>query len=119
MRTRNLRSNAEEAWYPIELPISYEGAKESTLQGDGRTLAISRGGVRFACDRTLLVGQTVRLSIQWPARLYDGASLSLWVMGSVQLSASCEVEVVILRHEFRTRRADGSKPEIMLVRRAG
>ncbi len=102
-------------WFAIELPITYEGAEGRLLQGNGRTLAMSSGAVQFACDRNLTVGQVVQLSIQWPARLSDGTSLSLWATGTIRRSANCEVEVAIRRHEFRTRRASGARPSIMLV----
>lgn len=100
-------------WFAIELPISYEGPKGSMLQGNGLTLAMSSGAIQFACDRNLPVGHVFRLWIQWPATLSDGASLSLWAMGTIQRSGCGEVEVAVKRHEFRTRCAGGSKPSIM------
>jgi len=117
MRNGNSLSKAVK-WFAIELPISYEGAEGSLLQGNGRTLAMSSGAIQFACDRNLPVGHIVRLWIQWPATLCDGTSLSLWATGTIQRSASCEAEVAIMRHEFRTRRAGGSTPSILLVARS-
>jgi hypothetical protein len=113
MRNGNSSSKAVKLWYPIKLPLSYEGEKGSSLQGDGRTLAISSAAVRFACDRSFLVGEVVRLSIQWPARLSDGASLSLWATGKIRRSGRCELEVAIERHEFRTRREGASMSSIV------
>jgi len=104
-------------WFAIELPLSYEGAEDSLLQGNGQTLGMSSGAIQFACDRNLPVGQAVRLWIQWPATLSDGTSLNFWATGTIQRSASCEVEVALRRHEFRTRRAGGSTPAITLVGR--
>lgn len=115
MRNGNRPSRAVGVSYPIELPITYETVEGSLLQGAGRTLAISSGAVQFACDRNLPVGQVVRLSIQWPAKLCDGTGLSLWATGTIQRSASCEVNVAIVRHEFRTRRAGGSKPAVVCI----
>ena len=119
MRNGNSSSKAVTFWYPLNLPISYEAAKGSSLQGDGRTLAISSGAVRFVCDRNLLVGQLFRLSIQWPARLSDGTSLSLWATGKVQRCVRSEVEVDIVRHGFRTRGRDGSTVSTLLDAMAG
>jgi hypothetical protein len=101
-------------WYAMKLPISYEGTKQGSLQGNGRTLAISSGAIRFACDRDLPVGMVIRLAIQWPAKLGDGTSLSLSAIGKIQRSALCEVEVAIVRYEFRTRRGKPAKALIMI-----
>jgi hypothetical protein len=114
MRNGNSSSKAVK-WFAIELSIFYEGAEGSLLQGNGRTLAMRSGAIQFACDRNLPVGHIVRLWIPWPATLCDGTSLSLWATGTIQRSASCEVEVAIRRHEYRTRRAGGATPSIMLV----
>ena len=112
MRNGNSSSKAVR-WFAIELPISYEGPEGSLLQGNGLTLAMSSGAIQFACDRNLPVGHVFRLWIQWPATLCDGTGLSLWATGTIQRSECCEVEVAVKRHEFRTRRAGGSKPSIM------
>ena len=114
MRNGNLSSQPAR-WFAIELPICYEGAKGSLLQGNGRTLEMSSGAIRFACDRNLPVGHVVRLWIQWPAKLFDGTSLSLWATGTIQRSAGSEAEVAIGRHQFRTRRDDGSMSSILSV----
>ena len=116
MGNGNLSSKAVQ-WFAIKLPISYEGPEGSLLQGNGRTLAMSSVAIQFACDRHLPVGQIFRLRIQWPATLCDGTSLSLWATGRIRRSTSCEVEVAIMRYEFRTRRAGGTTPEVMCVRR--
>jgi hypothetical protein len=107
MRKRNLSSGAATPWYPVKLPISYEISAPDTHHGSGWTLAISSGAVRFACDRDLPVGLAIRMAIKWPAKLGDGTSLSLSAIGKIQRSAVCEVEVVMIRHEFRTRCAEG------------
>ena len=114
MRKRNLSPGHATPWYPIQLPISYEGANRGSLQGEGRTLAISSGAIRFACDRDLPVGLLIRVAIPWPAKLGDGTSLSLSAMGPIQRSVECEVEVGIVRHEFRTRRVDRTNALIMI-----
>ena len=118
MRNGNSSFKVVKVWYPIELPVCYEGPEGSLLQGNGMTTAMSSGVIQFACDRNLPVGHVFQLWIQWPAKLFDGTSLSFWATGTIQRSARCEVEVAVKRHEFRTRRAGASKPEIMLVRRA-
>jgi len=114
IRIRNSSSKAVK-WLAIEPPISYEGAEGSLLRGNGGTLAMSSSAIQFARDRNLPVGHGVHLCIQWPAALCDGTGLSLWATGTIRRSASCEVEVAIMRHEFRTRRSGGSTPSILLV----
>lgn len=118
MRNGNSSFKAVKLWYPIELPICYEGPEGSLLQGNGTTMAMSSAVIQFACDRNLPVGHVFQLWLQWPAKLFDGTSLSFWATGTIQRSACCEVEVAVRRHEFRTRRAGASKPEIMQVRQA-
>jgi hypothetical protein len=118
MRNGNSSSKAARFWYPIDLPLSYEGVENGSLSGNGRTLAIRSGAVRFECDRKLYVGQVLRLSIRWPVLLDDGTNLSLWAKGRVQRSTGWEVEVAIGRHEFRTRRDDAVKPMVILKAQA-
>ena len=116
MRNGNSSSKAVQ-WFAIKLPISYEGPEGSLLQGNGVTLALSSAAIQFVCDRNLPLGHVFRVWIQWPATLRDGTSLSLCATGTIHRSERCEVEFAVRRHEFRTRRAGGSKPEIVLVRR--
>jgi len=95
-------------WYPVELPISYQGLERGSVQGIGRTVEMSSNAIRFGCDRNLPVGLTVRLSIQWPAKLGDGTSLSLSAIGKIERAGFCEAEAVLIRYEFRTRGAESA-----------
>jgi len=108
-RSMSNRINSREGtqgptWYSIELPMRYEGPKNSFVQGSGRTLAMNSRMVRFTSDQDLQVGLKVWLKITWPVQLPDGACLSLAVLGKIERSAYREVEVAFFRHEFRTRR---------------
>ena len=114
MGKRSLSLEAPRHWYPLELPITYEGPDRYVLRGDGRTFAISSGGVRFACGQELPVGLPVRLAIEWPAKLADGANLYLSASGKIQSSKMCEIEIAIIHHEFRIRRREGDKPLILM-----
>ena len=96
-------------WYPIELPIRYEGPAAGSVKGCGRTLAINTRKVRFASDQDLPVGLDVLLRISWPAQRPDGTGLSLSIFGRIERSESHEVEVTVSRHEFRTRRSEPSE----------
>jgi hypothetical protein len=93
----------KEAWYPIELPLSYECLTDSSVKGLGLTFAINSSVVRFVSDQDLGVGLLVRLVISWPARLADGISLSLSLSVRIKQSDSRQVEIAVFQPEFRTR----------------
>jgi hypothetical protein len=89
--------------YPIALPIRYESQADGGVSGFGHTLAITTKTVTFASDQDLRVGLKVRLAILWPAKLQDGASLNLSMVGTIARCARGEIDVAVSRHEFRTR----------------
>src|SRR5690349_18855349 len=103
MRLKRSPSGAaiEPFWYPIELPMHYTGGAGDSIQGCGKTVEISSGSVRFAGDRDLHVGFTVRLAISWPVSLPDGTTLSLSIIGRIEEAARRQFRAAILRHEFR------------------
>ena len=92
------------AEYPIELPVQFETCGRSRLSGVGRTLAVSRQVIRFACDRALPTDEKIRLVLAWPVMLPDGAGLNLWIVGKVTRSVLGEVQIQVVSYEFRTRR---------------
>jgi hypothetical protein len=89
--------------YPIALPVRYESQADGGLTGFGRTLEIATKMVTFASDQDLRVGLKVRLAIHWPAKLQDGTSLNLSMVGKIERCARGEIDVAVSRHEFRTR----------------
>jgi hypothetical protein len=80
-----------------------EGQGKGVLEGVGRSVNISTGGVLFDSAAELPVGSTVEVSIAWPARLNDTVSLKLWLAGQIVRSQGTRTAVRITRHEFRTR----------------
>jgi hypothetical protein len=105
--------------YPIALPIRYESQAAGGVSGFGRTLAITTKTVTFASDQNLRVGLNVRLAILWPAKLQDGASLNLSMVGTIERCARGEVDVAVSQHEFRTRggaRSQSNGPEFTCIR---
>ncbi len=105
--------------YPIALPIRYESRAHGGVSGFGRTLAITTKTVTFASDLDLRVGLKVRLAILWPAKLQDGASLNLSMVGTIERCARGEVDVAVSQHEFRTRGGDPPQtkwPEVTCIR---
>ena len=95
--------------YPIALPIQYESQADGGVSGFGRTLAITTKTVTFASDQDLRVGLKIRLAILWPAKLQDGTSLNLSMVGRIERCLRGEIDVAVSRHEFRTR--GGGKPQ--------
>ncbi len=105
--------------YPIALPIRYESQADGGVSGFGRTLAITTKTVTFASDQDLSVGLRLRLAILWPAKLQDGASLNLSMVGTIERCALGEVDVAVSQHEFRTRgggRPQSKWPEVSYTR---
>ncbi len=103
------------ARYPIALPIRYESQSDGGVSGFGRTLAITTKTVTFASDQDLSVGLNLRLAILWPAKLQDGGSLNLSMVGTIERCAQGEVDVAVSQHEFRTGgggRAQSKAPEV-------
>jgi hypothetical protein len=88
--------------YPVALPIQYESQADGGMSGFGHTLAITTKTVTFASDQYLRVGIKVRLSILWPAKLQDGTSLNLSMVGRIERCARGEIDVAVSQHEFRT-----------------
>ena len=104
-------------FYPIALPVTYEGRETEEVSGCGQTLAMSSTRIRFQSDRHLSAGLALRLVMTWPARLPDGTGLNLWMTAKVLRSSSTEVEAQILKHEFRTRRMSQKAPAAAPLRR--
>jgi len=81
--------------------LSYPG---SLATGSGTTIDISSSGVSFTADKSLAVGQRLRVGIDWPAQLHGGVQLQLVVDGIVVRTADSVTALYIERQEFRTRR---------------
>jgi len=107
-RLPTMRMFERSTWYPIELPLQYRSLDCGVMEGSGRTLAINSRLVRFSSDQELRVGLNLGLLISWPAKLEDGTGLSLWVLGRIERSESQQVEIVVCRHQFRTRCGEAS-----------
>jgi len=92
--------------FPLSLDVRYtmlsdRGPFEA---GSGTTCDMSSSGLSFTADKPLLVGQTLRVSIDWPALLDGCVRLQLVVHGVVVRAGGAVTALQIDRHEFRTRR---------------
>lgn len=91
--------------YGLKLGLRWKVIRRRRLadSGEGFTLDLSRGGVRFYAGRDLPPGAKVVLSITWPVLLHDVAPMLLAIDGKVIRSADGWVVIRSLQHEFRTQ----------------
>lgn len=91
--------------YPIYVDLEYKllDGKQVLKTGTGRTLNLSSSGILFECGDALPVGTTIRMSLNWPAKLNDRVGLTLCVNGRTIRSSGKYTAVEIFSHEFRTR----------------
>ncbi len=87
----------------VELEYKLLDGKKVLKTGVGRTLNLSSSGILFESQEALPTGTSIRLAIEWPARLDNRVGLTLCVMGRTVRSAGTCTAVEILSHEFRTR----------------
>ena len=90
--------------YPILLDLRWKliHRKRVLDTGEGRTLDLSSGGVRFESGRTLPEGFDVELAIFWPVLLHNVAPMQLVVSGRIVRSESGQIAIRMVQHEFRT-----------------
>jgi|ERR1035438_2633476 hypothetical protein len=80
-------------------------ARSHSLEGYGRTIDMSSGGVRFTTEGELPRGRLIELSVSWPARLDGVCPLQFVAAGRVIRSDAVSAVVRIERYEFKTRKA--------------
>jgi hypothetical protein len=85
--------------FPVTLPLCYRLGSLDTQPG--RTLDISRSGVRFTTMKPLAEGANIELSVSWPAPFHGTAPATLMLFGIVVRSAWDETAAKIKRAEFR------------------
>jgi hypothetical protein len=91
--------------YPIAADVEFSAlsADGVALQGLGRTVNLSAGGVLFESDQVLDAGMRIELVIAWPVRLNDALNLNLRVSGRVARSNGNAHAMRIREHEFCLR----------------
>jgi len=92
--------------FPLTLEVSFAASERRALVeiGSGCTIDVSSSGLSFTADRSLLPGQKLEVSIDWPVLLDEGIRLQLIVSGVVVRTNGAVTALKIHRHEFRTRR---------------
>lgn len=77
------------------------------INGIGKTLNVSSGGILFTTEEKLPLGRTVELAVNWPARLGGTCPLKFVAIGRVVRSEPDKAVVRIERYEFKTRGTAG------------
>lgn len=91
--------------YPVRLVLSYTAlhVDQVVQRGWGETIEIGSGRLRVKLTEALSPAATgVVLSIAWPVKLADGASLQLVVRATPSWDPAGRMEFTIDKHEFRT-----------------
>ena len=91
--------------YPIELELRYKvvARNRTPLEGEGRTMNMSSGGVLFGGAHSLPAGASIELSINWPVLLQNTRPLTLLIIGRVVRSEDNRIAVKMNKYEFLTR----------------
>jgi PilZ domain len=90
--------------YDIALDLRWKLVRRRKVleSGNGRTVDLSSGGVRFDSGRLLPIGATVELSIAWPALLHNVSPMQLVITGRIIRSTNTHTAIHMVQHEFRT-----------------
>jgi hypothetical protein len=103
-RAQTSRKRLHGRSYPLQLVFSYLALKDGQViqRGWGETIEIGSTRVRVAPIEALSLATTgIVMSIAWPAKFEDGASLQLVVQATPCGDDLGLGEFVILKHEFR------------------
>ena len=89
--------------FPVKLEVRYTTSGDAPVKmGTGHTIDLSRSGLRFRADRVLLVGQRIRVYIDWPIP-FGTIKLQHILSGVVVRTNGTEAAIQIQRHDMRTR----------------
>jgi hypothetical protein len=96
--------------WPIVREVRYTvlGGRHAKKQfGLGKTLNMSGSGVLFTTESTLVQGESIELSVNWPALLNGVLPLKLVAHGPVVRTEDKQAAITIERYEFKTRGSAG------------
>jgi hypothetical protein len=90
--------------YPLLLDLRWKLVHRKRVldTGEGSTIDLSSGGVRFESGRSLPEGFDVELAIFWPVLLHNVAPMQLVVQGRIVRSQGGQIAIRMVQHEFRT-----------------
>jgi len=88
--------------FPLARKVRYEFVQSNQSQcGQGEILNISSSGVLLQAEHELQPGTKLRLSISWPIKLNETASIKLVAEGKIVWAKEKKVAVRLTSHEFR------------------
>jgi hypothetical protein len=87
--------------YDISLNLRWEivHRRKVIASGTGRTLDLSRGGIRFNAGQRLPVDLAIELTIAWPTP-HDLRKMQLVVSGRIIRTSGTEVAIRMSQHQF-------------------
>jgi CheY-like chemotaxis protein len=91
--------------FTCRLTVSYQTLKPPFLSGQGTSKNISSKGLVFTSNEEFQPGQSLQVSLDWPARLENQVRLRLIAAGRIVRSVNGQTAMTIDKYEFRTRRA--------------
>jgi hypothetical protein len=91
--------------FPLHESLRYKVlfSKGETVCGSGHTVNMGSGGILFTTEELIPVGQSVEVSVDWPAQLNGVCPLKFVAVGRVVRSDSKQAAVRIERYQFKTR----------------
>jgi c-di-GMP-binding flagellar brake protein YcgR len=100
----------ETSRFPVREDVKYTvvHSKAVRSRGSGKTLNFGSGGLLFTTEDRLPIGQTVEISVTWPALLGGKCPLQFVARARVVRSENNRAAVKIERYEFRTRGGPGT-----------
>jgi hypothetical protein len=121
MEPNNQDERREHRRFPIVCPVSYRIA-DCPARSElffGHTIDISSSGVLFLAEAPMRPGDSLELSISWPAQLDGKYALKLLARGRITRCLATEVAIEMLTHEFRTQTSlAGTIPGVWREQRA-
>ncbi len=92
--------------FPVREEVRYRilRAQSHSLDGYGKTIDMSSGGVLFTAAIELPPGQLIELSVNWPVWLGGVCPLQFVAVGPIIRSDAHCAAVRIDRYEFKTRK---------------
>jgi hypothetical protein len=89
------------ARFPVDLPFRYFTLDVARHSGEGRVLNISSSDVLVECRHRILIGTSVELVIDWPARFNGTIPMNLVMCGKIYRCDVSGFAVGRCQHRFR------------------
>lgn len=88
----------------MELNLNYRSISDKEeVAGEGKTLNVSSGGILFYSEIPLQVGDTLEVTVDWPAKIAGVCPMKLLLKGRVVRVSGKHAAFKVAQYEFRTR----------------